>query len=80
MACCSTTGQGSEGRRVSESKEMACPFSSQLPSLWVVVKRQPDAEAYEKSEPALIERLLEVRRRLIEADLGEGIETPYWPA
>jgi len=23
--------------------------------------------------------LLEVRRRLIEADLGEGIETPYWP-
>jgi hypothetical protein len=27
----------------------------------------------------LIEQLLEVRRRLIEADLGEGIETPYWP-
>lgn len=48
--------------------------------LGVVVKRQPDAEAYEKAEPALIERLLEVRRRLIEADLGEGIETAYWPA
>jgi hypothetical protein len=23
--------------------------------------------------------LLEVRRRLIEADLGEGIATDYWP-
>lgn len=48
--------------------------------LGVVVKRQPDAEAYEQAEPALIERLLEVRRRLIAADLGEGIETPHWPA
>ncbi|NOR51313.1 MAG: hypothetical protein GQ470_01715 [Gammaproteobacteria bacterium] len=48
--------------------------------LGVVVKRQPDAEAYEKAEPALIEKLLEVRRRLVEADLGEGIETPHWPA
>jgi len=46
--------------------------------LGVVVKRTPDAEAYEKHEPALIEKLLEVRRRLIEADLGEGIETDYW--
>ena len=46
--------------------------------LGVVVKRAPDAEAYEKAEPALIERLLEVRRRLIAADLGEGIETKYW--
>ncbi len=48
--------------------------------LGVVVKRVPDAEAYEKAEPKLIERLLEARRRLIEADLGEGIETPFWPA
>lgn len=48
--------------------------------LGVVVKRQPDAEAYEKAEPALIEKLLEVRKRLIAADLGEGIETPHWPA
>ncbi|OOZ40446.1 hypothetical protein BOW53_07680 [Solemya pervernicosa gill symbiont] len=47
--------------------------------LGVVVSRKPDAEAYEKAEPALIERLLEVRRRLIEADLGEGIETQFWP-
>ena len=48
--------------------------------LGVVVKRVPDAAAYEIAEPALIERLLEVRARLIDADLGEGIETPYWPA
>jgi len=46
--------------------------------LGVVVKREPDAVAYEKAEPALVERLLEVRRRLIKADLGEGIKTPYW--
>ncbi len=46
--------------------------------LGVVVKRKPDAAAYEKSEPALIEKLLEVRDRLIDADLGEGIATRYW--
>lgn len=46
--------------------------------LGVVVKREPDAAAYETAEPALIEKLLEVRKRLINADLGEGIETPYW--
>jgi hypothetical protein len=40
----------------------------------------PDAKAYEKAEPALIEQLLEVRSRLIDADLGEGIATPYWSA
>ena len=48
--------------------------------LGVVVSRKPDAEAYEKAEPALIEKLLEVRQRLIRADLGEGIATPYWDA
>ena len=48
--------------------------------LGVVVKRVPDAESYERQEPKLIERLLEVRRRLIDADLGAGIETDYWPA
>ncbi len=48
--------------------------------LGVVVKRAPDAQAYEQAEPALIEKLLEVRRRLIKADLGEGIATPYWSA
>jgi hypothetical protein len=46
--------------------------------LGVVVNRKPDAEAYGKLEPALIGKLLEVRRRLIEADLGEGVATPYW--
>ena len=48
--------------------------------LGVVVKRIPDAEAYGALEPALIAKLLEARRRLCEADLGEGIETPFWPA
>jgi hypothetical protein len=48
--------------------------------LGVVVKRTPDPQGYEAAEPALIERLLEVRRRLIAADLGEGIETPHWGA
>ncbi len=46
--------------------------------LGVVVKRTPDAEAYEKSEPGLIEKLLEVRKRLVDADLGEGIATEHW--
>jgi len=46
--------------------------------LGVVVNRVADAEAYSKLEPKLIERLLEVRQRLIEADLGEGIATDYW--
>jgi len=46
--------------------------------LGVVVRRVPEAAGYEKHEPALIEKLLEVRRRLIEADLGDGIETQYW--
>jgi len=47
--------------------------------LGVVVKRIPDAEAYEVFEPALIEKLLAVRERLIEADLGDAIATDYWP-
>ncbi len=48
--------------------------------LGVVVKRTPDADAYARAEPALIEKLLEVRARLVEADLGEGIATPHWNA
>jgi hypothetical protein len=48
--------------------------------LGVVVKREPDADAYARFEPRLIERLLEVRARLIEADLGEPIATDHWPA
>ena len=46
--------------------------------LGVVVSRVPDADAYEKHEPKLIEKLQEVRRRMIEADLGNGIATQYW--
>lgn len=48
--------------------------------LGVVVKRTPDADAYTRAEPALLNQLFEVRRRLVEADLGEGIETAQWPA
>ncbi len=48
--------------------------------LGVVVNRTPDSEAYERHEPALLEQLLEVRKRLIDADLGRGIATDYWPA
>jgi len=46
--------------------------------LGVVVKRVSDAAGYERSEPGLIQRLLEVRGRLIEADLGRGIATTHW--
>ena len=46
--------------------------------LGVVVKRVPDAAGYERFEPGLIEQLLEVRRHLIEADLGNGVATAYW--
>jgi hypothetical protein len=48
--------------------------------LGVVVRRVPDAAGYERSERTLIEKLLEVRQRLIERDLGDGIETKHWPA
>ncbi len=47
--------------------------------LGVVANRMADAQAYSNREPALIKRLLEVRRKLIEADLGDGIATTYWP-
>jgi hypothetical protein len=46
--------------------------------LGVVVKRAPDADAYGRAEPALVEQLLEVRRRMVEADLGFGIATQHW--
>ena len=48
--------------------------------LGVVVKRVPDAEGYARAEPGLVEQLLELRRHFVEADLGEGIATPYWQA
>ena len=47
--------------------------------LGVVVKRAPDAAAYERTESQLLERLLEVRQRLVDADLGDAIATEYWP-
>ncbi|MCB1761164.1 MAG: hypothetical protein KDI68_15445 [Gammaproteobacteria bacterium] len=46
--------------------------------LGVVVKRVPDAERYGQFEASLLERLLEVRERLIRADLGIGIATDSW--
>ena len=48
--------------------------------LGVVVRRTADAAAYARAEPALIAQLLEVRRRLLEADLGAAIATPSWGA
>lgn len=47
--------------------------------LGIVVNRQEDESGYDNIEPALVERLLEVRRRLIAADLGEPIHAPEWP-
>ncbi|MCF7992396.1 MAG: hypothetical protein K9M02_18305 [Thiohalocapsa sp.] len=46
--------------------------------LGVVVKRVPDADAYARFEPALIDHLLAVRERLIAADLGEPVTTAPW--
>lgn len=46
--------------------------------LGVVVNRTPNAKAYEKDEAQLIKKLLKLRTRLIDADLGYGIKTPYW--
>lgn len=48
--------------------------------LGVVVKRIPDAAAYGAAEPALLERLLAVRRQLVTADLGQPIATASWGA
>ncbi|KOR32377.1 hypothetical protein TI05_07635 [Achromatium sp. WMS3] len=48
--------------------------------LGVVVKRTPGEKDYENQEPALLEHLFEVRRRLVDADLGTGIATKQWPA
>ena len=55
--------------------------------LGVVVRRQPDAAAYEQDDPALIERLLETRaayqgrsrRRRGDLLLGRGIARRTFP-
>ena len=46
--------------------------------LGVVVERSPDAAAYQHTESELVKRLLEVRQRLVNADLGDAIATEYW--
>jgi hypothetical protein len=47
--------------------------------LGIVVERRLDDEAYAAIEPALVERLLGARERLIAADLGEPLAGPCWP-
>ncbi|MEN8189305.1 MAG: hypothetical protein ABFS19_05620 [Thermodesulfobacteriota bacterium] len=46
--------------------------------LGIVVKRVVDPEAYGAVEPLLVEKLLKVRSRLIQYNLGEPIAAPYW--
>ncbi len=48
--------------------------------LGIVVRREEDEAAYRQAEPALLAKLLEVRQRLIQADLGTGIATAGWLA
>ncbi len=47
--------------------------------LGIVVQRQKNPLAYAEIEEALVNRLLDARERLIEANLGEPIATPHWP-
>ncbi|MCP4042527.1 MAG: hypothetical protein GY731_11325, partial [Gammaproteobacteria bacterium] len=47
--------------------------------LGIVVKRKEDTEAYAAAEPALVERLLAAREKLVGANLGEPISAPCWP-
>ncbi|MCK5812755.1 MAG: hypothetical protein KAH03_00785, partial [Cocleimonas sp.] len=47
--------------------------------LGIVVNRYEAPEEYAELEPALVGRLLEVRERLIDANLGEAISAPSWP-
>jgi len=48
--------------------------------LGIVVNRYEAPEEYAELEPGLVGRLLEVRERLIEANLGEAISAPSWPS
>lgn len=43
--------------------------------LGVVVKRVPNAEAYARAEPALVDKLGQVCSKLVEADLGSRVAT-----
>lgn len=46
--------------------------------LGIVVKRVADEEAYARAEPHLIRQLLELRSRLVRANLGTPITTGKW--
>lgn len=46
--------------------------------LGIVVNRISDEQAYAKLEPQLIDQLLQVRKRLVKADLGNKIKSKYW--
>jgi hypothetical protein len=47
--------------------------------LGIVVKRVNDRAAFEKVEKALVDKLLEVRNRLVRYNLGSPIAAPCWP-
>ncbi len=47
--------------------------------LGIVVKRVVDVEAYTRVEGPLVERLLELRNRLVKYNLGLPVATPSWP-
>jgi hypothetical protein len=47
--------------------------------LGIVVKRVADEQAYAKEEGQLVEKLLELRARLIRYNLGTAMATPSWP-
>jgi hypothetical protein len=47
--------------------------------LGIVVKRVEDDAAYSRTEQGLVEQLLELRNRLVWANLGEPLSTPSWP-
>jgi hypothetical protein len=60
-----TIGQNSIGNAITEL-------------LGIVVGRVEDNDAYLRSEPALIRKLLEVTDRLVMADLGQPLNTAHW--
>ncbi len=47
--------------------------------LGIVVKRVADDSAYARVEGPLVAQLIELRNRLVRANLGEPIATPSWP-
>lgn len=47
--------------------------------LGIVVKRVVDEKAYAVAEGPLMEKLIELRNRLVRFDLGSPIATPSWP-